>query len=233
MRLLLCSDFANIGYKYLDKFFDLNTKHSCLFVGYAHEDDTDMNESFAVDRLLDANFDVEFLTENFDTKKIFDLIFVRGGNTTKLIHYLKKYKQFEYLKDLVEKYNSVYVGNSAGSVLAGSDTEWTIRSEPYSVDLKRLYGGGALLGFGFVKKLVFVHCSKLRLLHESESIDGSNNWRVWNGEFYGEYLKDRKLYSEDKYMVLGNNQVLYRDGKVEKILTYNWSKIPVDKNYGR
>lgn len=233
MRFLLCSDFSNVGYKYLDKFFNLNQKHSCLFVGYAHEDDLSMNESFAVQRLSDANFKVEFLTENFDAKKTFDLVFVRGGNTTKLIHYLRKYNQFEYLKTLVEKHNAVYVGNSAGSVLAGSDTEWTLRSEPYSVDLKRLYGVKALLGFGFVNKLVFVHCSKLRLLHESESIDGSNNWRVWNREFYGEYLKDRNLYKRDKYIVLGNNQVLYRDGDVEKILTYDWSKIPVNKNYGK
>lgn len=230
MKLLLCSDFFNIGKLYLDRFFDLKKKHTCLFVGYAHEDDETMFESGTVALLEGMNFEVENLTFGFDkdSHKKFDMVFVRGGNTTKLIHYLKKYDQFEYVKSLAEG-GAVYVGNSAGSVLAGSDTEWTLRSEPYDFNMKAEFGKDALKGFGFVKKLVFVHCSKYRLPFDDESVCGSRNFRVFNGEFYADYLRDRKLYKKEEFLTIGNNQVLFEKGGVQKILTYDWSHIPVLK----
>ena len=38
MKLLLCSDFSGVGYKFLDKFFDKTEGLKCLFVGYAQDD---------------------------------------------------------------------------------------------------------------------------------------------------------------------------------------------------
>lgn len=229
MRLLLCSDFKNIGYKYLDRFLDLDKKNNCLFIGYASEDFGDVNvePSSSMLRLESLNCNVIELNENYSFSDKIDLIFVRGGNTTKLIHLLKKFNQFDKIKNLVEN-GVLYIGESAGSVLAGSDTEWTLRTEPYEFDLKKEYGENALKGYGFVDKLIFVHCSKYRFPFTGE-VEGDSNIRIYNDIFYKDYLEDRKLYNKDLYITLGNNQVLYENNCEKKILTYDWSKIPFKK----
>lgn len=229
MRLLLCSDFKNIGYKYLDRFLDLDKKNNCLFIGYASDDFGDVNAepSSSVLRLESLNCNVIELNENYSFDDKIDLIFVRGGNTTKLIHLLKKYNQFDKIKNLAED-GVLYIGESAGSVLAGSDTEWTLRTEPYEFDLKKEYGEDALKGYGFVDKLIFVHCSKYRFPFTGE-VEGDTNIRIYNDIFYKDYLEDRKLYDKNLYITLGNNQVLYENNGEKKILTYDWSKIPFKK----
>ena len=78
-----------------------------------------------------------------------------------IMHYLRKFNQFEKVKKLVEN-GAVFAGQSAGAIVAGSDTEWTLESEPYEYDLKQEFGKDALMGFGFIDKLVFVHASKHR-----------------------------------------------------------------------
>lgn len=229
MKLLLCSDFKNVGYTFLDRFFDLSQKHTCLFIGYASEDyDGDSAyTSSSMDKICSLGFDIVCLEPDYDFSDKIDMIFVRGGNTTKLIHLLRKFNQFEKIKKLVLG-GALYVGESAGSVLAGSDTEWTLRSEPYDFDVKAAYGKKALLGYGFVDKLVFVHCSKFRFPYSDELSDG-RIVRLPNTEFYSSYLKDIRLYPKTAYITLGNNQVYFRDGKISKILTFDWSKIPVER----
>ena len=229
MRLLLCSDFKNIGYKYLDRFLDLDKKNNCLFIGYASDDFGDVNAepSSSMLRLESLNCNVIELNENYNFSDKIDLIFVRGGNTTKLIHLLKKFNQFDKIKNLAEN-GVLYIGESAGSVLAGSDTEWTLRTEPYEFDLKKEYGENALKGYGFVDKLIFVHCSKYRFPFTGE-VEGDSNIRIYNDIFYKDYLEDRKLYDKDLYITLGNNQVFYENNDEKKILTYDWSKIPFKK----
>ncbi len=231
MKLLLCSDFYGIGIKYLNKFFDNTNEKTCLFIGYASEDDENMYKSRVKDKLFELGIKVKDLTPNFKNNCKIDMLYVRGGNATKLLHYLKKYNQFNLIKDLVENQDVLYIGQSAGALIAGNDTSWTLRSEPYDVDLKSLYGKDALNGFGWVSKMIFVHCSKYRLLWGEEQIDGSQNWRILNKEFYGDYLKDRKIYNKQDYVVLGNNQIIYQNGDIQtqKILTYDWSKIPFTK----
>ena len=229
MKLLLCSDFKNIGYKFLDKFFDLNQKHKCLFINYASEDYEieDASESSSFERIQSLNFDVTILSEKYKFDEDLDMIFVRGGNTTKLIHLLKKFNHFEKIKELT-KNGVLYVGESAGSVLAGSDTEWTLRAEPYDYDVKAEFGEDSLLGYNFVDKMIFVHCSKYRFPFSGEIPDG-RIVRLPNREFYGDYLKDIKIYPKGTYITLGNNQVFYENDSVGKILSYDWSKIPVQK----
>lgn len=230
MKLLLCSDFKNVGYKYLDRFFDLSKNYTCLFVNYASDDygnpEAEISSSMA--RLQELNFDTIELNENFDFSTQIDLIFVRGGNTTKLIHLLKKNNQFEKIKELAESGEVVYVGESAGTVLVGSDTEWTLRTEPYEYDLKELYGEDALLGFGFIDKMIFVHCSRYGFPFGRKIDDTSELVRVSN-YFYKGYLEERKLYDPSTYITLGNNEVYYINGQTRKILKYDWSKIPVVK----
>ena len=161
MKLLLCSDFAGVGFRYLKKFFKEMKGLNCLFVGYAQEDDKETTlESSSAIRFKDMGINIYLLDKDFDFNTKIDIIFVRGGNTTRLIHNLREYNQYEKIKKIVETQDVVYIGSSAGSVLVGSDTEWTLDAEPYEYDLKKIYGKDALSGFGWVDKLVFVHCNK-------------------------------------------------------------------------
>lgn len=226
MNLLLCSDFTGVGYKYLKKFLSSGRGLNCLFVGYACEIDEEMFLGGANDRLLSFGFNLIYLTENYDFKDKIDAIYVRGGNTTKLIDYLKKYNQFEKIKRLVEA-GALYIGNSAGSVLAGSDTAWTLDAEPYEEDLIKKYGKGALRGFGWVDKMVFVHTSKYRMCRSYEMEKGEDIFKTLDRENYPSYQSDRKKYDKSQYIKIGNNQALLVNGKTQKTITFDWRKIPV------
>ena len=228
MRLLLCSDFSGVGYRYLNRFGEELIGKTCLFVGYA-EDDEFEEESSSATILKDMGMNMEFLKEGFDFNKQIDVVFVRGGNTTRLIHFLRKFNQYEKLKELIFK-DVIYIGNSAGSVLVGSDTEWTLDAEPYEYNLKIEYGKDALLGFGIVDKLVFVHCSKYRMAWKFErDMFGGELFKTLDRECYPAYLEDIKKYKRGEYIKIGNNQVYFINGDVRKIITYDWRNIPVRK----
>lgn len=229
MRLLLCSDFKNVGYKYLSKFLDLSQKHKCLFIDYASEDfegDADYTSS-SMEKIRSLNFDIIALKNGYDFNDNIDMIYVRGGNTTKLVHLLREFDQFEKIKAMVSG-GTLFVGESAGAVLAGSDTEWTLASEPYDFDVKKKFGDNALKGFGFVDKMIFVHCSKYRFPYSGECEAGTII-RLPNTEYYRAYLNDKKVHKKGTFITLGNNQVYYQNGEISRILTYDWSKIPVKK----
>lgn len=228
MKLFLCSDYTCTA-RFMSKFFDLSEPHKCLFVGYANEDkDFSVNDSSAADILKDQNFELVALDENYKFDEKIDLIFVRGGNTTQLIHYLKKYNQFEKLKKMAES-GVVFAGQSAGAILAGADTEYTLVAEPYGVDLKKLYGTDALKGYGFVDKMIFVHASKYRMCRKGEMAEGEQPFRTLDTDCYPAYRKDLKRFSKDEFIRIGNNQVYLVDGGKKRILTFDWSKIPVKK----
>ena len=115
-------------------------------------------------------------------------------------------------------------------MLVGSDTEWTLEAEPYEHNLKVEYGKDALLGFGIVDKLVFVHCSKYRMAWKFErDMFGGEIFKTLDRECYPAYLEDIKKYKRDEYIKIGNNQVYFIDGDTRKIITYDWRNIPVKK----
>lgn len=222
MKLLLCSDFAGVGYKFLNKFFNSTKGLTCLFIGYA-EDDEFESESRAALFFKSAGMNVIFLKENYDFSDKIDIIFVRGGNTTRLVHHLLKFNQFEKVKELVEKKDVLYIGSSAGSVLAGSDTEYCLRSEPYDYDVKADFGKDALKGFCWIDKMIFVHTTEHRMCYTSE-MKNENDFFITKDTFcYPAHLEDIKIYSENEYIKIGNNQALFIDGEVKEILTDDWS----------
>ena len=226
MRLLLCSDFSGVGYKYLNRFYDSGEGLNVLFVGYACECDDEMYISGAKDRFVDFGCNIIDLVPDYDFKEKIDIVFVRGGNTTKLIHYLKKYNQFEKVKELALG-GALYIGNSAGSVLAGSDTEWTLEAEPYAVNLKKLYGEDALRGYGFVDKMVLVHASKYRMCRDYEREIDEPLFKTLDTDCYPAYLRDIRKYKKDEYIKLANNEVLIISDNFCKKEKFNWSFLPV------
>ena len=226
MKLLLCSDFSDIGYRYIKKFYKKTQGLNCLFIGYAQEDDNELESSGAI-RLKDMGMNVFSLVKDFDFNVKIDVILVRGGNTTRLVHYLRKYNQYYNIKQLVETQDVLYIGSSAGSVLVGTDTEWTLPSEPYEYDLKELFGKDALKGFGWIDKLVFVHCSKYRMCWDFERENENDIFRTLDRECYPAFLEDKKKFKRSEYLKINNNQAYYVNGKEEKMLTYNWSHLPI------
>ena len=226
MKLLLCSDFSGVGYRYLNKFCESFEGKTCLYVGYAQEDEFEEDSSAAV-VLKSMGMNVKFLKEGYDFSDRIDVIFARGGNTTRLIHYLRKFNQYDKIKDLIKR-DVIYIGNSAGSILVGTDSEWTLESEPYEVDLKKEYGKDALLGFGLIDKLIFVHCTKYRMARGYEmEMCGGKVFRTLDTDCYPAYREDIKKYKKDEFIRIGNNQVYYINGDTRKIITYDWRNIPV------
>ena len=228
MKLLLCSDFSDVGYRWVKKFFNKTQGLKVLFVGYAKEDDTkDDTESGSYIRFVEMGMTVDILDEDYVFDKDIDIVFVRGGNTTKLIHYLKNYGQFDKVKTLAEQ-GALYIGNSAGAILAGTETEYTLDSEPYAVDLKQEFNDqNALKGYGWVDKMLLVHCSKYRMAWDFEKDYPEEVFRTLDRECYPAYLVDRKRFDKSTYIKIGNNEAYYVNGEEKRILTYNWSKIPV------
>ena len=229
MRLLLCSDYAGVGYKFLNKFFKTTKGLNCLFVGYA-QDDIDEMQSFSAARFKDENINVIRLEKDYNFKDKIDMIFVRGGNTTRLIHYLKKYNQFEKIKELVEKQNVVYIGSSAGAVLAGSDTEYCLRSEPYEYDIKIEYGKDALKGYNWIDKMVFVHTTKYFISFDKDYKNDKLTCLMEDTFCYPAHLEEIKIYDKSEYIEIGNNQVLIVDGNEKYTLTDDWSKYKIREN---
>ncbi len=229
MKLLLCSDFSGVAFRWVRKFLNPQNKN-VLFISYAKENDADPDtESGAYRRFVSMGCNIDILCKDFGFDKHYDIIFVRGGNTTKLIDYLKEYNQFETVKKMAEN-GALYIGNSAGAILAGTDTEFCLRAEPYAVDLKKKYNDkDALLGYGWVKKLIFVHCSKYRMAWRSEKENESDILRAFDNENYPAYLVDKKLFKRDTYIKLGNDEAYYENGNEKQILKYHWSHIPVIK----
>lgn len=226
MKLLLCSDFSGVCYRYLKKFYTETQGLTCLFVGYAQEDDHELESGSAM-YFKEMGMKVISLKKGYKFNDKIDIVFVRGGNTTRLIHFLREYGQYEKLKELVETQDVLYIGNSAGAVLVGTDTAWTLPSEPYEYDLTKLYGANALKGFGWINKLVFVHCSKYRLCWDFEKENENDIFRTLDTECYPAYLEDKEIYARDEYLKIDNNQAYYVNGAEEKMLTYNWSNLPI------
>ena len=223
MKLLLCSDYSGVGYKFLDKFFDKTEGLNCLFVGYAQDDPFEL-ESGTAKKFKEIGVNVISLKRGYDFKDKIDIVFVRGGNTTRLIHFLRMNNQFEKIKDLVENQGAVYIGSSAGSVLAGSDTQYTLRSEPYEYDVKKEFGENALKGFGWVEKMVFVHTTPNRMCY-SDEMQNSEDFFITPDTFcYPAHVEEVELYESDEYIEIGNEQALFVDGTAREMLTDDWSK---------
>lgn len=230
MNLFLCSNFKYLAKKYLPEFFDLKKKHNCLLVGYADDEGDFYSESNTL--FLEAmNFNVFHLDENYKFSDKIDMIFVKGGNTVQLLHLLKKYNQFDKIKRLVAN-GALYVGQSAGAIAAGIDTEWTLKSEPYKVELKPIFGNDAYKGFCFVDSNILVHASKLRFPFSCEiEKAGKENFRVSNKLFYGAYLKEKKMLASQKFVILKDNGALLMKKDKTKIVNFDWSNYPVEDKY--
>ena len=98
----------------------------------------------------------------------------------------------------------------------------------FCFDITKKFGKDALLGYGFIDKLIFVHCTKYRMARGYEmEMFGGEIFRTLDTDCYPAYLSDLKKYKKDEFIRIGNNQVYFVDGDTRKIITYDWRHIPV------
>lgn len=92
------------------------------------------------------NIDVFKLSDKkFVAKKGYDVVFVCGGNTFDYLDRIRKTGLEKFIIDFSKKDNSLYVGVSAGSVIAGPNIEiagWGKEGDPNNINLQNLKGLG-------------------------------------------------------------------------------------------
>lgn len=231
MKLFLCSNFKMLAKKFLPLFFDMSKKHKCLFVPYADEEKDFYSESNVL-FLNELGFDVIHLNEGYEFNDKIDMIYVKGGNVTQLIYYLRKFKQFDKIKKLVLEDDVLFAGQSAGAIVAGNETKWTLESEPFDINLEKEFGENGYCGFEFLDKIIFVHASKFRFAFGAEIENaGRADFRVSNDFFYKAYLRERKENKHKPFIVLKDNEAFIKLGDKEKKVRLDWSKFPVLNEY--
>lgn len=99
-------------------------------------------------------FDIEGKTESqvFNFLKIKDIIFVEGGNTFYLLDMMRRCNFEKVLRKLLKE-GIVYIGASAGSIVAGK----TIQTADWKNGDKNIPGIKNLKGLGLVPYDIFVH----------------------------------------------------------------------------
>lgn len=211
MKLLLYSDFSHMPTKdVLDALKDNVGGVTCLFCSYA--DEQAPNYTNRAKRTLYRVFSkIIDLHEGYDFKDKIDCIFINGGYNFELSYKLKKYNQFEKIISLVRD-GTLYIGNSAGSVMAGEGHEWTSEYEPprFEVDLEK-----HKFGFGFIKGNVLVHTSKFIYSDRKKDLVKEVD--------YIHYLRNKKKL--EKYIAIPNNGVaIVEDDKI-RLKIYPWKRV--------
>ncbi|NCO05161.1 MAG: type 1 glutamine amidotransferase-like domain-containing protein, partial [Candidatus Magasanikbacteria bacterium] len=85
----------------------------------------------------------------------FDMVFVAGGNTTYLYHYAHTSGFIPLVKELLRTTDTLYVGSSAGSLLAGPSVEPFVAED--TLELPSSFVLADTTGIGLVDYIVFPH----------------------------------------------------------------------------
>lgn len=135
------------------------------------------------------------MQDAFDIKDLpnFDIIYVCGGNTFSILDKMREVKIDDYIKLQVER-GAVYVGVSAGSIIAGPSIEiagWGIDGDENKIGLKDLKG------FGLTDTTVFPHFDDARQKEEVEEFKKRVDYPVQ------ELTDDQALViiGEEKYII--------------------------------
>lgn len=148
MKLLLTSD--GLGTDNLKNFFiSILSKEprecSLLLVYYKVDKELEVYVEYTKEEIRSTGitkitpFDLH--EEKFlDHNKKFDIIWVCGGNTFLILDRMKKIGIFDFIKRQVFESNSLYVGVSAGSIIAGPNIEVSGPWDDNSINLQDTSG---------------------------------------------------------------------------------------------
>jgi len=130
-----------------------------------------------------------------------NVIFVGGGNTFHLMHWVKKSRLEQLLPDLLK--TRVYAGISAGSCIAGPTIYNSVQNlfgEKYNLKIKK---GLGLVDFQLIPHLNSKYFPKIR----------------------ENYLKEAsKELTEPVYAIDDNSAVVFNDGQVSVVTDGHWVK---------
>lgn len=205
-RLYLTSSIHAVAHRISKDFKLAKGNNRLVFITTASEDKKRIDKSWLInDRnsLIDAGFDVFDYTitgkkesEIRNDLKDFDFVFVLGGNTFYLLEKSQESGFINVVRELVLNKEKIYIGSSAGSVIAGPDISGAsiVDDNSLTPNLKDYKG------FGLVDFVVFSH---------------------WGNEKFKEsYLNQRLDHSYD-----GNGQIiLLRDNQYVEIKN-DWYRI--------
>lgn len=207
IRLFLTSSTHAVS-KHWVQHIDLQTEKKLVFITTPADCEEGDKQWLMDDRqsLVDAGFEVTDYTiigktaeELLTDLSEYDIIYISGGNTFFMLQESHTSGFFEVIHELVEEKGKVYVGTSAGSIIAGPQLP------EYLLDLGEDLIDEQLLdasGFGFVNFIVLPH---------------------WGSEsFKKRYLESRMqmLYHDTQFpiMVLTDKQYVKVEGESIEII---------------
>ncbi|WP_370464335.1 Type 1 glutamine amidotransferase-like domain-containing protein [Leptotrichia sp. oral taxon 223] len=180
------------------KFLDKNTESKkILFIPTATNVDEYKKYIYLTQKAFEdfgyevENFDVSIFSEEIVKEKLSEakIVFISGGNTFYLLQELKKKNLISYLKERIED-GLIYIGESAGSVIATPDIEYAsiVDDKTLATELDD-YAGLNLVDFYIVphfeeepfvessRKTVELYKDKLdlKLINNKEAILVENN----------------------------------------------------------
>lgn len=138
-----------------------------------------------------------FLATQEKNPQKFDIIYVCGGNTFRILQRLRDSRLDKYIINQVNA-GAIYVGVSAGSIVVGPDIEiagWGSEGDKNDIDLTDL------TGFGLTNVRVFPHFRE----HLRKEVD-----------VYRKKLSENK--SENKVVELTDSQALFVKGEQNRII---------------
>lgn len=181
MKLLLTSDgLANENIKKIvlenaDKSFkiaiiatDTDTEKSRYFTD--HIQNNFLNLGFSNMKI----FDLEKLynkSENIDELDRYNIFYICGGNTFKILHFAKLINLQKSIEKLFER-NGLYIGVSAGSMIAGPSIESVMEADPEANDVNL----NNFTGFSFVENFIFPHYKKD--VHEENILKVEEKYKI-------------------------------------------------------
>ena len=150
MKLLLTS--LALSNKNISDFFisQLNKnikKYSVLMVVYIQDEEQQSYLDWSKKELI--NLGINDITcfnlkeDKFIDSKKYDVIYVCGGNTFSIMNRMRITDIDNFIKEAVLNNNTLYIGVSAGSILASSNieiTSWGSTGDTNDIDLKDLTG---------------------------------------------------------------------------------------------
>lgn len=126
MKLLLTSSGLNnqaIADIFLSLFDKKPADISVLMVSHAQNSDEQFYIEQSKKELVDLGIkqikEFDLKSEKFEAKETFDAIYVCGGNTFAILDRMKKIGLDKFIITAVKTEKSIYIGVSAGSIIAG------------------------------------------------------------------------------------------------------------------
>ena len=205
-KLFLASEFGYSGNLLREKLKGFPKNPKVAYIANAADlDDDQIWMTHNREKFIDLGFeiiDVDLRVTQHDNLKEkleqMDTVYVEGGNTFYLLDISNKSGFTKIIQDLVNKKNKLYIGTSAGSIVAGPNTE----STKYLDDLSVVPNFKNFTGFGLVNFVVIPH------------IGNDDFYRQFEDNYF-EMFKNLKMYDYPHICLRDNQAIWAEDNKIE------------------